>query len=190
MTVPVACRAPVLLTPRLQLVGLEPRHFPAFARMHADPSTMRHIGDGLPLDRVSAWLHLAMLVGHWDLRGYGVWAVEQLGGGDMIGRVGLFQPEGWDEPELSWMIAPALRGRGFAFEAARAALDHAFVELGFVRIMSLVRPANHASRRVAEKLGGVLDETVHFFGEPTQVFRYERESQRSRPDGTLVSASD
>jgi RimJ/RimL family protein N-acetyltransferase len=67
---------PLLRTARLQLVVPEARHAAAFAALHADPYTMRYIGQGRPLDRTDAWLQLAMLIGHWQMRGYGVWIVE------------------------------------------------------------------------------------------------------------------
>jgi len=171
---------PSIRTERLDLVGWEPRHFEAFASMHADPETMKRIGDGKPLDRVGAWLHLAMLVGHWALRGYGVWALEARATGELAGRAGLLHPEGWSDPELSWMLRPELRGRGLATEAARAVLRFAWEELGFDRLMSLVRPENAASRHLAAKLGGTLDDTIEFMGKPMFVFRYTRTREPPR----------
>lgn len=163
---------PVLHTKRLRLVAWEERHFECFAELHSDPETMRHIGDSNPLDRVGAWLHLATLIGHWQLRGYGVWAVEEAGGNELIGRAGLLHPEGWPDAELNWMIKPSMRGRGLATEAASVALRFAFDQLGLERVVSLIRPENAASLRVAAKIGGSLDETVDFMGRPVHVFRY------------------
>jgi RimJ/RimL family protein N-acetyltransferase len=174
---PSSSGIPILRTARLQMVAPQPRHFEAFAVLHADVETMRHVGHGQPLDRVEAWLHLAMLIGHWDMRGYGIWIVEQSGSGDMVGRVGLFQPADWDEPELNWMIAPALRGQGLALEAGQAARDFAFGTLGFPSLISLVRPGNMASRRVALKLGAEAAETIDFLGQPMQVYRYRRQQE-------------
>jgi RimJ/RimL family protein N-acetyltransferase len=119
-------------------------------------------------------LHLATLLGHWDLRGYGVWAVEDAATGELIGRAGLLHPEGWPDAELNWIIKPSMRGRGLATEAARAALDFAFDQLGFDRVISLIRPENPASGQVAVKLGGSLDETIDFMNSPMHVFRYTR----------------
>jgi ribosomal-protein-alanine N-acetyltransferase len=165
---------PTLRTKRLKLVALEARHFEAFAELHADPETMKAIGDGKPLDRVAAWLHLATLLGHWDLRGYGVWAVEDAVTGELIGRAGLFHPEGWPDAELNWIIKPSMRGRGLATEAARAVLNFAFDELGLDRVISLVRPENAASGQVAAKLGGSHGDTIEFMNRPMHVFRYAR----------------
>ncbi|MGK4005231.1 GNAT family N-acetyltransferase [Sorangium sp. So ce1036] len=169
-------RTPTLPTERLRLVAPEGRHFEAFAAMHADLEMMKYIGDGRPLDRPSAWLHLAMLIGHWDLRGYGVWAVEEMGTGELIGRAGLLHPDGWPDAELNWMIKPSRAGRGLATEAARAVLRFAWTELGLSRLISLVRPGNAASIRVAEKLGGSLAETIEFMGGPMHVVRYEKKT--------------
>jgi RimJ/RimL family protein N-acetyltransferase len=162
---------PILATRRLRLVVPEARHYPDFAALHTDPHTMRYVGEGMPLDRVEAWLQLAMLIGHWQLRGYGTWMAEDLAG-RFVGRVGLFHPDDWDEPELNWMIAPPMRKQGLAAEAARAVLGHAFGTLGLGSVISLIRPGNEASRKVAMKLGAVPAETVAFLGGPVQIFRY------------------
>ena len=96
---------------------------------------------------------MAMLVGHWELRGFGMWAVEERGTGAFIGRVGLHFPEGWPDREIGWALARPYWGKGFAFEAARAALAHAFDTLGWERAISLIDPANRRSIRLAERLG-------------------------------------
>jgi RimJ/RimL family protein N-acetyltransferase len=164
----------VLHTARLRLVVPEARHAAPFAALHADPYTMRYIGQGRPLDRTDAWLHLAMLIGHWQMRGYGIWMLEDAGDGTFAGRVGLFHPPGWDEAELSWMIVPALRGQGLATEAAQAVRDVAFGPLGMTSLISLIKPGNQASRRVATKVGAVAAETVSFPDGPLQTYRYRK----------------
>jgi RimJ/RimL family protein N-acetyltransferase len=164
----------VLHTARLRLVVPEARHTAPFAALHADPYTMRYIGQGRPLDRTDAWLHLAMLIGHWQMRGYGIWMLEDAGDGTFAGRVGLFHPPGWDEAELSWMIVPALRGQGLATEAAQAVRDVAFGPLGMTSLISLIKPGNEASRRVATKVGAVAAETVSFPDGPLQTYRYRK----------------
>lgn len=166
--------APTLRTERLTLLGWQPRHIDAFVRLHGDAGTMQHFGHGRPLDTVEAWLELAALIGHWQLRGYGVWAVEEAATGVFIGRAGLFHPLGWPQPELNWIVAPEWRGVGYATEAAAAALAYAFDELRFPAVISLVRPGNAASVRVAEKLGGRCAETIDFLQAPMHVYRYER----------------
>ncbi|WP_329741023.1 GNAT family N-acetyltransferase [Dyella sp. A6] len=163
---------PVIETARLRLTALTEKHFNDYASMLADPDSTRWIGDGQPLDRTNAWRSLAMLIGHWQLRGYGMWALELKDTGEFIGRVGLFHPEGWPDLELGWMLKPEHRHRGFATEAGNAVLDFAWNKLHAPRVISLVRIGNDASDRVAERLGGEHIEDMDFYGSDTHVFAY------------------
>lgn len=163
---------PQIETARLRLTSLGDRHFEAYASMLSDESSTRFVGDGGPLDRMNAWRSMAMLLGHWALRGYGMWAVELKDSGEFIGRVGLHHPEGWPDLELGWMLMPARRGQGYATEAARAALDFAFEKLGAPHAISLIRAENSTSERVARRLGGRQATTIDFLGHATLVYIY------------------
>jgi RimJ/RimL family protein N-acetyltransferase len=163
---------PILETPRLRLCALAERHFEAYAAMLGDASSTRFVGDGQPLDRMNAWRSMAMLLGHWTLRGYGMWALEARDSGEFAGRVGLHCPEGWPDLELGWMLRPSFRGQGLATEAARAALAFAFGPLGMQRAVSLIRVDNSASERVARRLGGRQATTIDFLGHATLVYVY------------------
>jgi len=79
---------PVIETERLRLSALSERHFEQYSAMLADPTSTRFVGDGQPLDRMNAWRSMAMLIGHWALRGYGMWAGELKDSGELIGRIG------------------------------------------------------------------------------------------------------
>jgi RimJ/RimL family protein N-acetyltransferase len=125
----------------------------AYAEMLADPEVMRFLGGGKPVSRIEAWRNMAMIVGHWHLRGYGMWAVEERESGELVGRVGCWRPEGWPGIEVGWTLRRAYWGRGYATEAARASLDYGFEKLNLTRIISLIAPDNVASIRVAERLG-------------------------------------
>jgi len=96
---------------------------------------------------------MAMLVGHWELRGFGMWAVQELTTADLVGRVGFYYPEGWPDHEIAWALARPFWGRGYATEAASAALGKAFGPLGWPRVVSLIDPANTRSVRLALRLG-------------------------------------
>lgn len=163
---------PTLETARLRLTALEERHFEDYASMLADPANTRWIGDGHPLDRTNAWRSLAMLLGHWQLRGCGMWALELRETGEFVGRAGLMCPEGWPGLEMGWMLKPACRHFGYATEAGAAVLDFAWQTLRAKRVISLVRIGNEASDRVAERLGGEHIEDMDFFGSDTHVFAY------------------
>ncbi|GAA0713423.1 GNAT family N-acetyltransferase [Dokdonella soli] len=163
---------PRIETERLRLTAFGDRHFEAYASMLADASSTRFVGDGQPLDRMNAWRSMAMLLGHWALRGYGMWAVELKDSGEFVGRVGLHNPEGWPDLELGWMLMPARRRKGYATEAARAALDFAFTQVKALRAVSLIRVENSESERVARRLGGRQATTIDFLGHATLVYVY------------------
>ena len=163
-----------LETERLRLRLPEERDLDAFAAMYADAVTMRHIGEGKVLTRAETWRSIAGQLGHWVLRGYGMWVAELRDTGEVIGRVGFLDPEGWPGFELGWLIARPHWSRGFATEGARAALAHALGTLARPRVISLIRPANAASVRVAEKLGMRLDGTVELLGSTALVYANRR----------------
>jgi len=124
----------------------------AYAEMVSDPEVMRFLG-GQPVPRAEAWRNMAMMLGHWHLRGYGMWAVEEKASGEMVGRIGCWNPEGWPGLEVGWTLRRRFWGRGYATEAARASIDHAFKALDQTRVISLIAPDNVNSIRVAERLG-------------------------------------
>jgi RimJ/RimL family protein N-acetyltransferase len=143
---------PVLETERLTLRESRPQDFEAFASFMADPDVMRFI-HGSPMERSDAWRTMAAGIGHWVLRGYGMWAVERKADHAFIGRVGMHNPEDWPGLEVGWTLGKPYWGRGYATEAARAALGYAFVTQPADRIISCIDPENTASQAVARRLG-------------------------------------
>lgn len=127
----------------------------AFAEMHADPEVAQYLVGGAPalVDADIAWRNIAMLVGHWQLRGFGSWVVEEPDAGIVIGRVGFWQPPSWADVELTWLIRRSHWGHGFATEAAHRAMDWLRTETRIDRVISLIHPDNSRSLRVASKLG-------------------------------------
>jgi RimJ/RimL family protein N-acetyltransferase len=159
-----------LETERLVLRMFRESDFEAYAEMVSDPETMRYIGDGQTLSRPLAWRNLAMNVGHWHLRGYGLWAATERASGALVGRIGFWNPEGWPGFELGWMLRRQFRGRGYATEGARAALRWAFDERGEAEVISLIQPDNQASIQVALRLGEQLARTTEVGGIPALVY--------------------
>jgi RimJ/RimL family protein N-acetyltransferase len=142
----------------------------AYAALLAEPEVERRFA---PMPRNDAWRHMAMHVGHWKLLGYGRFAVELKATGAFIGRVGLWFPEGWPEIECGWVIHPGHWGHGYATEAAAETLRLGFATLGLAHIISLIRPDNPLSIRVAEKLGGSLEGTwTDYEGREALVYGY------------------
>jgi RimJ/RimL family protein N-acetyltransferase len=150
---------PRLETERLVLRGLTAGDFDKLAEFMADPDVARYL-TGEPLSRADAWRGLATALGHWQLRGYGVWAVERKSDGAFMGRVGMINPEGWPGLEVGWTLGRPYWGKGYATEAARAALDYAFLTQPVDRIISCIDPDNAASQSVAKRIGETKGE-VH-----------------------------
>jgi RimJ/RimL family protein N-acetyltransferase len=140
----------------------------------------RYLGDGSTLDRATTWRAIAASIGHWVLRGYGQWVVTLRATGEAIGRSGLYHPEGWPGLEVGYVIAPEHQGRGYATEAAAAALRYAFDVVGAPRAISLIYPANTPSQRVAEKLGGTRQPDVEVLGSTVMLYAYRSSSTSSR----------
>lgn len=150
----------------------------AYAEMVGDPEVMRYVGDGQPGTRADAWRHMAMLLGHWSLRGYGIWAVTERGRDRVVGRLGFFNPEGWPGFELGWMLAREAWGKGYATEGARAALDWAFGELGRDSVISIIHPENGGSIRVAERIGERFDGRIPHGASEALLYRIDRGDTR------------
>lgn len=140
-------------TARLRLRTWRPGDVEALARINADPQVARFVGPQRALTRAETQRGLDALIGHWRVHGFGLWAVEERGSGQLIGRAGLWHPPGWDEPELGWLLDRAWWGRGLATEAAAAGLAYGFAGRAMERIISIIPPDNAASQRVAGKLG-------------------------------------
>ncbi|MGH1463783.1 MAG: GNAT family N-acetyltransferase [Cognatishimia sp.] len=112
---------------------------------------------GGPFTLGKAWRQFAAEVGHWDLLGYGMWAVTTKDSDQIIGLVGPWCPADWPESEIGWLIFGDAEGKGFAFEAAQAALRHAFQDLGWTTAVSYIAAENTRSIALAERLGATLD---------------------------------
>jgi len=127
-----------------------------FAEMSADPVVMEYL---LPLSErgLSADTWVARKRAHWDEHGFGQWVVELPGEASFIGVVGLetvsYDAHFTPAVEVAWRLVRAYWGRGYATEAAKAALDYGFGEVGLGEIVALTVPANQRSRRVMERLG-------------------------------------
>jgi RimJ/RimL family protein N-acetyltransferase len=153
-----------LETPRLWLRQWREEDFEPFAALNSDPETMRYFPARLRRAESDAFAERAGLL--IALRGWGLWAVELKAGGEFIGFVGLnevdFQADFTPAVEVGWRLARQYWGNGYATEAARAAVDFGFRELGLEEIVAMTTPANQRSRRVMERLGMVRDPAADF----------------------------
>jgi len=162
---------PVFHTERLTLRGFEAADFDDVARFYADPNSTMYGG---PCDRITAWRKVATYPGHWVLRGYGPFAIEETATGTFLGWSGMWDPEGWPEPEITWALLPEFQGRGFATEAARRSLQAAYEHFGWTTAISLIDDRNKASMAVALRIGATDECEADVFGSPGRIFRHAR----------------
>jgi RimJ/RimL family protein N-acetyltransferase len=146
---------PTIRTDRLLLRGWREEDRGAFAALNADPRVTRYFASSLTRGDSDALVDAIRRC--WDLRGYGLWAVERLDHGEFIGYVGLwpaaFEARFTPAVEVGWRLAHAHWGHGFATEGGREALRHGFEVAGLAEIVSFTAVANRRSWRVMERLG-------------------------------------
>jgi len=172
---------PTLETERLRLRPFRRSDIDDYAAMNADREVLRYLSGGPePWDRDRSWRHLAFLMGHWQLGGAGMWALELKESGAFLGVTGFAGPAGWPGFELAWKLARRWWGHGYATEGARAALDYAFTVWKKDRVISLVNPENRASIRVAERLGESLQGRHEMGGREYLVYGIARASYAGR----------
>jgi RimJ/RimL family protein N-acetyltransferase len=176
-------------TPHLLLRRWRDSDLPAFAALNGDPRVMEFMPKLLSREESDAMAaRIRMLM---TIQGFGFWAVEVPGIADFIGFVGLHRPsfEASFTPcvEIGWRLARAHWGKGYATEAARAALAHGFTALGLNEIVSFTVPANRRSRAVMERLGMTRNPAEDFdhpalaAGDPLRrhvLYRLSRENRR------------
>ncbi|MEM7268764.1 MAG: GNAT family N-acetyltransferase [Pseudomonadota bacterium] len=144
---------PILETERLIMRANKPEDFEAYASFYASDRAL--LRGGIK-DREAAWYMFAAEIGHWSIRGYGFWAVEEKATGLYCGQVGLWNPEGWAAPEVGWLMMESSEGRGIAYEAALRARAYAYDDLGWEQAASCISDGNHRSIKLAERMGAKL----------------------------------
>ena len=129
-----------------------PDDLPAFRRFTASERARFAGGPGEGYD---AWRRFAVHLGHWRIRGCGMWIVEHREDGGPVGQVSLWNPDGWVAPEV--VLDADFEGLGYAREAAVAARTYAFETLGWPAVFSVIHPDNARSIALARRLGAVED---------------------------------
>lgn len=169
------CHIPTITSDRLTLRGAQRDDFDAFADMLASD---RAVYMGGPYDRNGAWRLFANTLTTWPMDGFGAWIITLSSTGAFLGDVGVTYPIRFPEPEMGWTLTADAEGKGYAFEAAQAALAWYWANTDAESIVSYIDPANLRSRALAEKLGATLDKSAALpIGETageTIVYRHRR----------------
>ncbi|MBE7381548.1 MAG: GNAT family N-acetyltransferase [Leptolyngbya sp. SIO1E4] len=129
---------------------------------------------GRKLSEGETWRTLCGMIGHWQLRGYGPYAVEAKSSRIVLGPVGFWYPNDWPEPEIKWALARQYWGKGFASEAARAVQVTAREHIPDIALISFIHAENLPSINLALAIGAKYEKEVMFRGGQWQIYRHPR----------------
>ncbi len=174
---------PTLETERLILRPPVRQDFDAFCAFHADAATVKHLG-GVQSPAV-AWRIMCTMAGAWHLDGLSMLSVLDKTTGDWMGRIGPLHPHDWPGREVGWGLHSKFWGKGYAVEAAAAAMDYVVDVLGWDDIIHSIAPDNLSSAAVARKLGSTnrgpgrlpdpyADQAVDIWGQTSDEWRANR----------------
>lgn len=154
----------ILETERLRLRKFTMKDVKALEAVLGDPVAMRFYPAALDRPGVEGWIRRNLE--RYTSDGYGLWAMVLKGSNKVIGDCGcmLQEVEGRPEIEVGYHVRRDLWGRGYATEAALKCVEYAFSRLGAARVLSMIRPENLSSRRVAEKNGLTCDRVIFWRG--------------------------
>ena len=138
-------------TERLLLRVQRAEDFEWFAELQQDEEACRSIGGTSP--RAAAWRKFLQMPGAWAVQGFGMFAVIEKSSNQWVGNIGPWYPEGWPGTEVGWALRRKAWGKGYAYEAAVAAIDWAFDELHWTNVIHSIDLDNVGSQLLAQRLG-------------------------------------
>lgn len=166
----------ILETERLRLRKFIPQDADALAAVLGDPVAMQYYPAAFDRQGVEAWI--ARNIDRYRRNGYGLWAILLKDCGELIGDCGctLQEVEGQGEIEIGYHVRRDLWGKGYATEAAAACIEYAFTKMGAKRVISMIRPENVQSRRVAEKNGLACERIIFWHGYEHCVYAKQKDT--------------
>ena len=189
MTDTLRAPGPTIHTDRLILRPVAAGDFEALAAMSADPRVMSFLGGEQP--RSVAWRSFLSMAGAWTLQGFGMFSVIERDTGVWLGRIGPHRPEGWPGTEVGWALIHDAWGKGYALEAAAAAMTYSVESLGWTDIIHCIADENLASQRVARRLGSgrrglarlpaPIDEDIGLWGQTAAQWRARPAPVQNQP---------
>jgi RimJ/RimL family protein N-acetyltransferase len=156
------------------------RDFAHTRALWGDAAVMKHMG-GRPLTEEECWTRFLRYIGHWSLLGFGYWVVEERETTEFVGEVGFgnlkrdMQPSLGSIPELGWVLAPSKHGKGYATEAAKAALSWGREHFHANDFACLIHPDHGASIRVARKCGFEEWQAGTYKDRPAIIFKLRKD---------------
>lgn len=138
---------------------------------YSDVETTKYTS-GKILSEGETWRVMASMIGHWSIKGYGPYALEEKEKGKIIGISGLWYPNDWPEPEIKWGLNRSYHGKGYATEAARRVQLIAKEYLPETSLISLIHSKNEPSIRLAVTLGCSFEKEIVFRGDFWRIYRH------------------
>jgi len=167
-------------TTRLRLRRFVADDLDAVRRLYGDSEVMRYMWDGQAWTEEQIRDALAFLMGGWEERGIGMWAMVHKAQSAVIGRCGFTFLPGTTDAEIGYILARSYWGAGYATEAARASMHHGFEDLALPRIVAVTRPDNLTSRKVLQKLGMTYEGTARHYGAEQACYAIDQDAYWER----------
>lgn len=164
-----------LLTPSLRLRAICADDVDHYVSLLTNAEVMKFIGvdqGKLPTSEEIKEIVLGA-VAAWKKRGYGRWSIFERASGEFVGFTGFRCEAG--VPELISVVHERFWGNGYAYEAGRVCIDHAFATLGFNKVIAVSRPANTRARTLIERLGFEFEGIIDFHGVEGAAYRLDRD---------------
>lgn len=163
----------ILETGRLLVRETTEEDLDALYEVYADPSISLYT-ENLYEDRDEERAYIRDYIKHvYAFCGYGIWSVIHKESGKLIGRAGLACREGYETPELGYVIGVSYQRQGYATEVCRAIMEYAGERLGFPKIRAVFEPENLASAKLCEKLGFIEEGQVQLDGKNMLQYVYK-----------------
>ncbi len=143
---------------------------------YSDPVATKFTG-GPSLTETDTWYRICSMIGHWQIRGYGPYAVEEKISATVLGPVGFWYPNDWPEPEIKWALAAQHCGKGFAKEAAIAVHSAGRTFMPEIKLISLIHPDNLPSIQLALAVGAHFEKTIDYEDGPYNIYRHSSATQ-------------
>lgn len=171
---------PVIETPRLSLREITTEDDKFIFTLMNEPAYLRYIGDrGIrTLDNARTYI-MDKFAPSYAKFGFGLYLVELKERNIPVGICGLVKRDSLEHPDIGFAFLQEHWSRGFAFEAARAALDLAFGALGLKTVLGITSPANNASIRLLARLGLQYQKTIRLPPSDRETMLFSTEGRKA-----------
>lgn len=158
-------------TSRLHLRQFRDDDWPDLHDYYSDETAIKFTV-GKIFTEADTWRALCSMLGHWTIRKYGPYAIEEKRSSKVIGLVGFWFPNDWPSPEIKWALAPKFWGKGFAKEAAQAVQLVGRQYMPDISLISLIHSENEASKGLALALGASFESEIEFRNDLYHIYRH------------------